>query len=122
MTYARFKVTLWLLFIGLMFTGCASAPAVVTVDIPVAVNCAADASERPIFPDTPAAIHAAANIEARTNLILAGRLLRDKRIDNLEAAISGCEKPRSLSEAAPVPATPPSSSGALRRGLSFLGL
>jgi hypothetical protein len=118
----RFYIPLWLLFLGMMITGCASTPATQEVDIPVGVSCAGKVEVRPGFPDTAEAIHAAANIEARVNLILAGRLLRDKRIDDLEAAISGCEKPRSLSEAMPVPATPPSSNGVLRRGLSFLGL
>ena len=86
----RFYIPLWLLFVGLMFTGCTSAPVVQQVDIPVAVSCAGKVEVRPGFPDTHEAIVAAANIEARVNLILAGRLLRDKRIDDLEAALAGC--------------------------------
>lgn len=84
-----FRVHLWLLFVGLMFTGCASSPTQ-TVDIPVAVSCAGKVEARPGFPDTREAVVAAPNIEARVNLILAGRLLRDKRIDDLEAALAGC--------------------------------
>jgi hypothetical protein len=85
----RYFIPLWLLYVGLMFTGCASVPPQ-NVDIPVAVACAGKVEVRPTFPDTKDAIVAASNIEARVNLILAGRLLRDKRIDDLEAAIAGC--------------------------------
>jgi hypothetical protein len=87
---AWFRFHLWLLYIGLMFTGCASMPATQTVDIPVGVSCAGKVEVRPGFPDTAEAIHGAPNIESRVNLILAGRLMRDKRIDDLEAALAGC--------------------------------
>jgi hypothetical protein len=87
---AWFRLHLWLLYIGLCFTGCASTPPQI-VNIPVAVACAAKVSTRPTFPDTKDAIVAASNIEARVNLILAGRILRYKRIDELEAAIAGCQ-------------------------------
>jgi type IV pilus biogenesis protein CpaD/CtpE len=76
--------------IGLILAGCASTPPTQTVDIPVAVSCAIEIDNRPAFPDTHDALSAAENIEARVNLIIAGRLLRDKRIDDLEAALSGC--------------------------------
>lgn len=77
-------------FVFTTLLACASQPETQTVDVPVAVSCAAMIDNRPRFPDTRAAIVAAANVEARVNLILAGRLLRDKRIDELEAALSGC--------------------------------
>ena len=120
---ARFYIPLWLLYVGLMFTGCASTPPTQDVDIPVAVSCAGKVEARPTFPDMKDAIVAAPNIEARVNLILAGRLMRDKRIDDLEAALSGCDQPpQSLSEAAPMPATPPSPSAEPHHYLGFLGL
>jgi hypothetical protein len=81
---------LLLIAISCSLSACASAPATKTVDIPVAASCAVMIDPRPAFPDTHDAINAAENIEARVNLILAGRLLRDARIDELEAALSGC--------------------------------
>lgn len=86
----RFKLHLWLLYLGLMVTGCASAPPQ-TVDVPVSTPCLGTIDQKPALPDTKAAIDGAENIAARVKLLLAGRVLRDKRIDNLEAAISGCQ-------------------------------
>lgn len=80
---------LWAFFIGSFLSACASAPQ--TVEVPVAKSCLVEIDNKPTFPDTKEAILAAENIAARVNLILAGRLLRDKRIDDLEAALSGCQ-------------------------------
>lgn len=77
-----------LVLLLVIFAGCASAPQ--TVEVPVAKSCLVEIDNKPTFPDTKEAILAAGNIAARVNLILAGRLLRDKRIDDLEAALSGC--------------------------------
>jgi len=87
---ARFYIPMWLLFVGLMFTGCGTDTHAFNVNVPVAVSCAGKVEARPGYSDTAEAIHAAPNIEARVNLILAGRLMRDKRIDDLEAALAGC--------------------------------
>jgi hypothetical protein len=78
------------ILVGLILAGCASTLPPQTVNIPVAVSCVVEVSTRTTFPDTHDALNAATNIEARVNIILAGRLLRDKRIDELEAALSGC--------------------------------
>lgn len=84
-------IALGLLTLALLLTSCQTMGEIGKVLIPVAHSCAVKIDPRPSFPDTPAAIHdPSKNIEARVNLLLAGRLLRDERIDKLEAAISGC--------------------------------
>lgn len=73
-----------------LLAGCASTPPEV-VNIPVAKSCAIEIAPRAEFPDTKAAVLGAENIQARVTLLLAGRLLRDRRIDELEAALAGCK-------------------------------
>lgn len=73
-----------------LLAGCASEPKTVTVEVPVAKSCRIEIAPRAEFPDTKAAIMAQRGVDARVNLILAGRLLRDRRIDELEAALAGC--------------------------------
>jgi PBP1b-binding outer membrane lipoprotein LpoB len=74
---------------ALLLAGCASTQPQV-VNIPVAKSCALEIAPRPDFPDTKAAVLGAENIQARVELLLAGRIMRDKRIDDLEAALDGC--------------------------------
>lgn len=85
----------WLLPVGLMVFGCATPRTIevlrtVEVKVPVAVACAAQVPAPKEYPDTGAQLRAAQNIEARVNRVVAGRLLRDQRISELEAALAGC--------------------------------
>lgn len=81
-----------LILLVLLTTGCATMGSIARVLIPVSTSCVVQIGDpgHMSFPDSPDAITSAPNIEARVNLILAGRLLRDKRIDELEAALSAC--------------------------------
>jgi hypothetical protein len=45
---------------------------------------------RPRYPDTDAALRAAPGAADRYQLMAAGRLLRDRRLDQLERIIDGC--------------------------------
>ncbi len=81
-----------LVLLVILTAGCQTVGDAVRVLIPVAKSCAVKIDPRPVFPDTKDAIVAATNIEARVNLILAGRLMRDKRLDEVEAALSECQK------------------------------
>ena len=89
---------LWLLPIGIVIFGCATPRTIevvrtVEVKVPVAVACAVQVPAPPDYPDTGAQLRSAQNIEARVNRVLAGRLLRDQYIDELEAALTGCTRP-----------------------------
>ncbi len=120
------------LYVGLFLValcGCASTPAPITVLVPVATKCAVDVGPTPDFPDTKEAILANENIAARVNLLLAGRLLRDRRIDELTSALDGClstgedQAPSQAPSASlPMLSTPTSPSALLHRYLPFLGL
>ncbi|MDZ4374751.1 MAG: hypothetical protein U1C74_25505 [Phenylobacterium sp.] len=61
------------------------------IRVPIPVRCAADPGPRPNYPDTEAALRDAPDIAERVKLIMAGRLLRQAREMELEAAISGCK-------------------------------
>jgi hypothetical protein len=75
---------------------CATAPegpqqvSVQISKVPVAEPCAANPGQQPDFPDTPAAIGAAANIFERAKLYASGRQLRLDWEARLEAANAGC--------------------------------
>lgn len=60
-------------------------------DIPIPVACHVDVGEDPAYADTKEALRAAPGIDSRVNLLLAGRLQRDKRIDDLKASVAGCD-------------------------------
>lgn len=62
------------------------------VKVPVPVSCAAMV-EALMAPDTPDAIKAAPNIQARVRLLLAGRKLRDGKISELQDALAACDLP-----------------------------
>lgn len=65
----------------------------VPVDDPACVRAAlAKLGPQPVYPDSPAAIQAAPDIEARTRLILAGRELRKQRSEALIAALQECSQ------------------------------
>lgn len=62
-----------------------------TVNVPVAVACIPDnLGPAPTYPDTDAAIRAAADAVARYALIAAGRLLRIQRASETEPVIEQC--------------------------------
>ena len=69
-----------------------SEPQVITktVEVPVAVKCAADVPAPPAYPDTDAALKAAPDLFARVRLLVAGRLERIAREAQLSAALGGC--------------------------------
>ncbi len=61
-----------------------------TVEVPVAVKCAADPGPDPAYADTPDAIRTAADVFERVKLLLAGRAQRDARIAEVKASAAGC--------------------------------
>ncbi|MBV8593084.1 MAG: hypothetical protein JOZ27_02155 [Caulobacteraceae bacterium] len=65
--------------------GCASAPLV-----PVPLACTPNIGPEPVYPDTDDAL-AAADIVPATQLLLAGRALRNARIETLKAALEACK-------------------------------
>lgn len=77
-----------------LLTACATTPEpkiiTRTVNVPIAVKCAAPLTAEPIYSDTPESLRAAPDIFSRVQLLLAGRAQRQARITELTAAISGC--------------------------------
>lgn len=71
-----------------LLSGCQT----MTVEVPLPVSCAAKV-EPLVAPDTPDAIKAAPNIQARVRLLLAGRKLRDGKISELQDALAACDLP-----------------------------
>lgn len=63
-----------------------------TAQVPLPVSCAAMVAALDA-PDTPDAIKAAPNIQARVRLLLAGRKLRDGKISELQDALAACDLP-----------------------------
>jgi hypothetical protein len=65
-------------------------PQVVTVNVP-AKSCVPKALPRaPKYPDTDAALRDAGGAADRYQLMAAGRLLREKRLTDLEKVVDGC--------------------------------
>ena len=101
------------LALGLAVAGCghraaARAPEpVVTIKevlVPVARACVpGDLPAAPAYPDTDAALRAAAEGPERYALVAAGRLLREARLAVLEPLVDACRRP----PAAPGTAAPP---------------
>lgn len=94
---------LMLCMVALTLAGCASTPppepririveTKVPVDDPACVRAGiARLGPEPAYPDTPEAIHAAKDIEARERLILAARELRRQRHDAVNAVLQECAK------------------------------
>ena len=84
---------LWALCVAFfLLGGCAgmSREIVTMVQVPIAVPCAVSIGEDPKYADTKEALRAAPGIDVRVNLLLAGRIQRDKRIDELKASVVGC--------------------------------
>jgi hypothetical protein len=64
---------------------------VVKVPVPVKTDCLPKAFPRaPSYPDTDAALLAAGGAADRYQLMAAGRILRDKRLAELEKVVDGC--------------------------------
>jgi hypothetical protein len=67
------------------------APVIVKVPVPVKEACVPKAFPRaPKYPDSDAALRDAGGAADRYQLLAAGRLLRDKRLAELERMIDGC--------------------------------
>ena len=82
---------------ALVLASCSSAPKpepeirIQRVEVPVAVKCVGEKPVAPAYPDTAAAILAAADPGDLIALLAAGRVLRDQFIRELQAAYSGCD-------------------------------
>lgn len=85
----------------LTVAACASGPALpppepiirtVEIKVPVQVPCPAleKLGAEPIYPDTDAALKAAANLFERVKLLMAGRVLRMARGAAVAAALASC--------------------------------
>lgn len=72
-------------------SGCVGMPVehVTTVEVPVSVPCRSRLKE-PTFVDSLEALRKAPGVDVRVNLLLAGRIQRDRLIDDLRASVSGC--------------------------------
>jgi len=67
------------------------APVVVKVPVPVKEACVPKTLPRaPKYPDTDAALRDAGGAADRYQLMAAGRLLRDRRLNDLEKVVEGC--------------------------------
>lgn len=82
------KATVFMQFLCL--AGCATRVERVRVEVPVAVPCVADLDAAPTYPDTDAALKAAAEGPVRYGLISEGRIIRDRRLAELEAVARRC--------------------------------
>lgn len=73
-------------------TGSIPEPIIQTVEVrvPVPVRCNPDMGPDPIYPDTSEAIRAAPNVAARAQLYAAGRLMREQREREYQAALAEC--------------------------------
>lgn len=60
------------------------------VEVPVAVKCAVEEPDEPAYPDTDAALEAAADPGAMIGMLSAGRVLRIQFLKELRAAYSAC--------------------------------
>ncbi|MFI4964727.1 MAG: hypothetical protein ACHP9T_05095 [Caulobacterales bacterium] len=69
----------------------APTPVVVKVPVPVREACVPKSLPRaPRYPDTDAALREAGGAADRYQLMAAGRLLRERRLAELEKAVDGC--------------------------------
>jgi hypothetical protein len=69
----------------------APPPVVVRVPVPVKEACIPKSFPRaPKYPDTDAALRDAGGAADRYQLMAAGRLLRDRRLADLERVVDGC--------------------------------
>ena len=70
-------------------------PKVVIRRVPVRVSCIArDFPRAPQYPDTDAALRAAAGAADRYQLMAAGRMMRERRLAELERAVEACRRVR----------------------------
>jgi len=88
------SIVMLVVAIAMAVAGCASTapPRIEIVEVlkPVPVPCAADPGPKPDYADTDAALAAAPNVFAGVQLLKAGRLQRQARERQLEAALAGC--------------------------------
>lgn len=77
--------------LAVLLGGCAGMPQehATTANVPLTVPCR-EKVERPAFADTGEALRSAPGVDIRVNRLLAGRIQRDKYIDDLEASVEGC--------------------------------
>jgi hypothetical protein len=72
-------------------TPVAPSPVVVKVPVPVKEACVPkNLPKAPRYPDTDAALREAGGAADRYQLIAAGRVLREKRLAELEKVVEGC--------------------------------
>jgi hypothetical protein len=80
-----------------MLCACASkesAPLDVhTVKVPIPIRCEVDVGPAPLWPDSDDALRAAPDLFHRVQLLVAGRLLRMAREQELTVALEGCSGP-----------------------------
>lgn len=81
------RLFLFLFTVAYLLSGCSTLHK--TVDVPAPVPCVEEKAV-PVWADNALAIRSAANIEARTRLLLAGRIQRDKWIDEAVAQFKAC--------------------------------
>lgn len=96
MTHCKCRLAVGLnLVVALTLSACAHTPEpkIVTKEVlvPVIQKCATDPGNRPTYLDTPAALKGAQDIFEQVKLLLAGRLQRQSREAELEAALAGCK-------------------------------
>lgn len=84
-------LALYIAIMAVLLTACAGMPQehVTTVNVPVSVPCRSRIAES-TFVDSLEALRKAPGIDVRVNLLLAGRIQRDRLIDQLKASVSGC--------------------------------
>lgn len=77
-----------------LLTGCAEREKTVFVNVPVPVPCIEQVDPLPEWFDSKEAVKGTydrgENVDARTALLLAGRLQRDRLIDEQQAALLAC--------------------------------
>jgi hypothetical protein len=98
-TYAVGYVSIMLLGLLVLFflAGCASKPSepqIITkeVRVPVPVFCNVDIGPSVVFPDAGEAMANVPDVFTGTKYLKAGRVLRDARIRELEAALEACSR------------------------------
>jgi hypothetical protein len=62
----------------------------VEVRVPVMVRCEPHLTPAPAYPDDAASLRAAPDVFRAAQLVMAGRVLRDARITELQAALEAC--------------------------------
>lgn len=95
------RLRAWGLLALLLLSGCVTAAPKVEVQrvlVPTPVACVPDnlPKDHPAYPDSDAALKAAPGPGEMLVLLASGRLLRQTRLDMLEATVAACRLPDSL--------------------------